>query len=66
MLSAFFIAQLFREITDSDNLSSEHLVINMLEELLFNCSARELKTNPKEQNIQFHDAVILREHFQEF
>ena len=56
MLSAFFIAQLFREITDSDNLSSEHLVINMLEELLFNCFGRELKTNPKEQNIQFHDA----------
>ena len=59
MLSAFFIAQLFREITDSDNLSSEHLVINMLEELLFNCFGRELKTNPKEQNIQFHDAEYL-------
>ena len=28
----------------------------MLEELLFNFSARELKTNPKEQNIKFHDA----------
>ena len=56
ILSAFFIAQLFREITDSDNLSIEHLVTNMLEELLFNCSTRELKTNRKEQNIQFHDA----------
>ena len=56
MLSMFFIAELFREITDSDNLSSKHLVTNMLEELLFNCSARELKTNPKEQNIQFHEA----------
>ena len=56
MVSLFFITQLFREITDSDNLSSEHLVTNMLEELLFNCSTRELKTNPKEQKIQFHDA----------
>ena len=56
MLSAFFIAQLFQEITYSDNLSSEHLLTNMSEELLFNCSTRELKTNPKEQNIQFHDA----------
>ena len=56
ILSAFFIAQLFREITDSDNLSIEHLVTNMLEELLFNCSTRELKTNCKEQNIQFYDA----------
>ena len=56
MLSAFFIAQLFWEISDSDNLSSEYLVINMSEELLFNCSAKELKTNPKEQSIQFHDA----------
>ena len=27
----------------------------MLEELLFNCSTGELKTNPKEQNFQFHD-----------
>ena len=56
MLSAFFIVQLFQEITDSDSLSSEYLVTNMLEELLLNCSARELKTNPKEQNIQFHNA----------
>ena len=56
MVSAFFTAQLFREITDSDDLNSEHLVTNIVEELLFNCSTRELKTNPREQNIQFHDA----------
>ena len=56
ILSVFFTAQLFREITDSDDLNSEHLVTNIVEELLFNCSARELKTNPREQNIQFHDA----------
>ena len=56
MLSAFFLAQLFREITNSNDLSSRALVTNMLEELLLNCSARELKTNPKEKNIQFHEA----------
>ena len=56
MLSAFFLAQLFREITDSNDLSSEAIVTNMLEELLLNCSVRELKTNPKEKNIQFHEA----------
>ena len=32
MLSAFFLAQLFRDITDSNDLTSEALVTNMLEE----------------------------------
>ena len=56
LLSALFLAQLFREITDSNNLSSDALVSNMLEELLLKCYARELKTNLKEKNIQFHEA----------
>ena len=56
MLSVFFLAQLFREITDSNDLSSRALVTNMLEEMLLNCSARELKTNPKEKYTQFHEA----------
>ena len=40
MLSAFFLAQLFQEISE-ETLSSELLIVNMLEELLWNCSARE-------------------------
>ena len=61
-----FLSQLFREITDSDNLSSVHLVTNMFEELLLNCSARELKTNPKEQNIQFHDVEYFTRTYERF
>ena len=53
MLSAFFLAQLFQEISE-ETLSSELLIVNMLEELLWNCSARELMSNPKDGNIQFH------------
>ena len=58
MLSAFFLAQLFQEISE-ETLSSELLIVNMLEELLWNCSARELMSNPKDGNIQFHQV----EHF---
>ena len=38
MLSAFFLAQLFQEISE-ETLSSELLIVNMLEELLWNYSA---------------------------
>ena len=58
MLSAFFLAQLFQEISE-ETLSSELLIVNMLEELLWNCSARELMSSPKDRNIQFHQV----EHF---
>ena len=58
MLSTFFLAQLFQEISE-ETLSSELLIVNMLEELLWNCPARELMSNPKDGNIQFHQA----EHF---
>ena len=51
MLSAFFLAPLFKEISE-EMLSSEWLIVNMLEELLWNCSARELMSNPKDGNIQ--------------
>ena len=58
MLSAFFLVQLFQEIS-KETLSSELLIVNMLEELFWNCSARELMSNPKDGNIQFHQV----EHF---
>ena len=41
MLSAFFLAQMFQEISE-ETLSSELLIVNTLEELLWNCSTREL------------------------
>ena len=44
MLATFFVAQLLKDIS-SDNLESEMLIVNMLNELLLNCSARDLKTN---------------------
>ena len=58
MLSAFFLAQLFQEIS-LERLSSELLIVKMLEELLWNCSAKELMSNPGDGNIQFHQV----EHF---
>ena len=41
MLASFFVAQLFKEIS-SNNLESKMLIVNMLEELLLNCSTRNL------------------------
>ena len=53
MLSVVFLVQLFHKISE-ETLSSELLIVNMLEELLWNCSARELTSNPKDGDIQFH------------
>ena len=55
MLSAFFLAQLFQEISE-ETPSTEALIVNMLEELLLNCSAKELMSNLRNSNIQFHHA----------
>ena len=55
MFSAFFLAQLFQEINE-EAPSTEALIVNMLEELLLNCSAKKLMSNPRNGNIQFHHA----------
>ena len=56
MLSTFFLAQMFQEISE-ETLSSELLIVDMLEELLWNCSAKEFMSNPKDGNIQFHQVA---------
>ena len=61
MLASFFVAQLLKEIS-SDNLQSEMFIINMLEELLLNCSARDLKTRPDKQKVRLTTSRILRAH----
>ena len=53
-----FLVQLHQEISE-ETLPLELLIVNMLEELLWNCSTRELMPNPKDGNIQFHQV----EHF---
>ena len=63
MLASFFIAQLFKEIS-SNNLESETLIVNMLEELLLNCSARDLKTRADRTEIAFNHLENLKDTFQ--
>ena len=58
MLPAFFLVQLFQEVSE-ETLSWELLIVKMLEESLWNCSAREHMSNPKDGNIQFYQV----EHF---
>ena len=52
MLPVLFLVQLFQEISE-EMLSSELSIVHMLEELLWNCSTRELMSKPKDGNIQF-------------
>ena len=52
MLAAFFVGQLFEKIAE-ESLQSEMLVVNMLEELHSNCSARDLKSDLKESHVEF-------------
>ena len=52
MLVAFFVGQLFQEI-DEKSPQSEMLIVNMLEELLSNCSPGDLKSDPKERHVEF-------------
>ena len=63
MIASFFIAQLFKEIS-SNNLESETLIVNMLEELLLNCSARDLKTRADRTEIAFNHLENLKDTFQ--
>ena len=51
-LAAFFVGQLFQEIAE-ESPQSEMLIVNMLEELLSNCSARDRKSGPKERHVEF-------------
>ena len=53
LLASFFVAQLCKEIS-SDNLESEMLILNMLKELLLNCSSRDFKTRPDRTEIAFN------------
>ena len=52
MLAAFFVGQHFQEIAE-ESPQSEMLIVNMLEEFLSNCSARDLKRDPKERHLEF-------------
>ena len=52
MLCTLFTAQLIQEMTVKSP-SSKVVITNMLEEVLLNCSARELKTNRKDKRITF-------------
>ena len=53
----FFAAQLFQEMIFKSP-SSELIMTNMLEEVVMNCSARELKTDPKDKRIKFTHAEV--------
>ena len=50
--AAFFVGQLFQDIAE-ESPQSEMLMVSMLEKLLSNCSARDLKSNPKERHAEF-------------
>ena len=65
MLATFFVAQLLKDIS-SDNLESEMLIVNMLNELLLNCSARDLKTKLDRTEITFNHLENLRTHFSKY
>ena len=63
MLASFIVVQLLKEIP-SNNLESEMLIVNMLEELLLNCSARDLKTRPDRTKIAFNHLENFEDTFQ--
>ena len=52
MLVAFFVGQLFQKI-DEESPQSEMLIVNMVEQLLSNCSAGDLKSDLKEKHVEF-------------
>ena len=65
MLSAFFAAHLFMEFASSQN---KYLAVKMLEELLVNGSAKELKKVDDEFNDSEaleHNEFRMLEHFQQ-
>ena len=63
MLASSFVAHLFKEIS-SNNLESEVLIVNMLKELLLNCSAKGLKTRPNRTEIVFNHLENFENTFQ--
>ena len=63
LLASFFVAQLFKEIS-SDNLESEMLNIDMLKELLLNCSSRDFKTRLDRTEIAFNHLENFEDTFQ--
>ena len=63
MLASFIVVQLLKEIP-SNNLESEMLIVNMLEELLLNCSAWDLKTRPDRTKIAFNYLENFEDTFQ--
>ena len=62
MLSAFFIGHLFNEINNG-GLEHNEVMVHMLEELLVNCSARALKSNPEDFEVQFQALEFFEEMF---
>ena len=63
MHASFFVAQLFKNIS-SDNLESKMLIVNMLKELLLNCSSRDLKARPGRTEIVFNHIDNFEDTFQ--
>ena len=52
MLSAFFMGHLFNKINDG-GLEREEITVPVLKELLANCSARALMSNPEDLKLSF-------------
>ena len=50
--AGWMLVAFFQEI-DEESPQSKILIVNMLEELLSNCSARGLKSDPKEKHAEF-------------
>ena len=62
MLSAFFMGHLFNEIHNG-GLERDEVTVPMLEEMLVNCSARALKSNPKDFEVMFQAVEFFKETF---
>ena len=62
MLSAFFMGHLFNKINNG-GLQREEVTVHLLKELLINCSARTLKSNPEDFEVQFQAQEFFEETF---
>ena len=62
MLSAFFTGHLFSKINNG-GLERDEIAVRMVEELLVNCSARALKSNPEDFEVQFQALEFFEETF---
>ena len=63
ILASFYVARLFKEIS-SNNLESEMVIVNMLDDLILNCSARDLKTRLDRTEIAFNHLKNFEDTFQ--